>query len=156
MKLYNQELQKTIDSKQKVVQAPVAKKDTHNHHHDDDDMIEKELKQLLLRSLQINRKLLLERLKVSNVSWNSVGELMISTTKYDATNIIDLVNDVMRNRKYSAPFGWEIFAEQLAKINVPQEMIINKACWNYIMKCKTNASSVIIPEAKELNTLVNY
>ena len=42
---------------------------------------------------------------------------------HDETNIIDLVNDVMQNRKYSSPFGWKVFADQLKKINVPQDLI---------------------------------
>ena len=54
---------------------------------------------------------MLQRLKANNVTWNSAGELIVENTKYDGTNIIDLVNDVMQNRKYSAPFGWEIFAK---------------------------------------------
>ena len=36
-------------------QAPVAKKDTHNHDYPHDDMIEKELIQSLLRSIQMKR-----------------------------------------------------------------------------------------------------
>ena len=74
----------------------------------------------------------------NNVNWNSASKLMIGNTKYDGTNIIDLVNDVMQNRKYSAPFGWQIFADQLKQMNVPQEMIINKSQWNYINKHKNN------------------
>ena len=62
------------------------------------------------------------------MSWNSAGELVIATMKYDGTNIIDLVNDVMRYRIYSAPYGWEIFANHLAKRNVPQERTVNKLC----------------------------
>ena len=45
----------------------------------------------------------------------------------------------MQNRKYSAPFGWQIFAQQLKKLNVPQEMMINKTKWNYILKHKDDS-----------------
>ena len=44
--------------------------------------------------------------------------------------------------QYSTPFGWQIFSDQLAKMNVPQEMIINKSRWNYIMKCKNTSIDV--------------
>ena len=91
------------------------------------DIIEAELIESLPQSLKIKGKLLLQHLKANNVNWNPAGELMIGNTKYDGTNIIDLVNDVMQNRKYSAPFGWQIFADQLKQMNVPQEMIINKS-----------------------------
>ena len=96
-----------------------------DYHHG--DIIERELIQSLPWSLQVKGRLLLESLKACDVSWNSGGEIIISSTMYDGTNIVDLVNDVMRNRKYSAPHGWEIFAGQLAKLNVPQEMGLNKS-----------------------------
>ena len=92
MKLFNQELQKEIDSKPKEESNEKGKSECDYHH---DNMIEKELIHSLPTSLKVKGKLLLERLKVSNVNWNSAGELIISTTKYDGTNIIDLVNDVM-------------------------------------------------------------
>ena len=111
---------------QKQEQNWEYERDTVKHHN---DIIEAELIESLPRSLKVKGKLLLQRLKVNNVTWNSAGELIIENTKYDGTNIIDLVNDVMCNRKYSAPFGWQIFADMLKKLNVPQEMVINKARW---------------------------
>ena len=138
MKLYNQELQKVIDRKEIVKQESgnEDKMDTSIHHK---DIIETELIESLPRSLKVKGKLLLQRLKANNVTWNSAGELIVENTKYDGTNIIDIVNDVMCNRKYSAPFGWQIFAEQLKKLNVPQEMIVNKTRWNYILKHKDSS-----------------
>ena len=136
MKLYNQELQKAIDDREKVKQEfmiEVNKSDTDFPHN---VQVEKEIMESLPKSLKVKGQLLLDRLKANNVNWNPAGELIVSTTKYDGTNIIDLVNDVIQNRKYSAPFGWQIFADQLAKMNAPQEMIINKSRWNYIMKHK--------------------
>ena len=110
----------------------VNKSDTNFPHN---DQVEKE-RESLPKSLKVKGQVLLGRLKGNNVNWNPAGELIVSTTKYDGTNIIDLVNDVMQNSKYSAHFRWQKFTDQLAKMNVPQEMIINKSRWNYIMKCK--------------------
>ena len=118
MKIYNHELQKAIDQKVDVQIEIVNETDMEadfNHK----DIIETELIQSLPQSLKVKGKLLLQCLKVNNVNWNSAGELIIGDTKYDGTNIIDLVNDVMQNRKYSAPFGWQIFADQLKQMNVP-------------------------------------
>ena len=94
MKLYNQELQKVIDRKEIVKQESgnEDKMDTSIHHK---DIIETELIESLPRSLKVKGKLLLQRLKANNVTWNSAGELIVENTKYDGTNIIDLVNDVM-------------------------------------------------------------
>ena len=108
----------------------------------DTRLIEKEVIQSVPQSMQIKARLLLNRLKASNVSWSSAGEIVINDMRYPGTNIIDLMNDVMRNRKYSAPFGCEKFAQHLASIKVPQEMILNDARWNYITKQKQNQNIV--------------
>ena len=85
----------------------------------DTSLIEKEVIQFVPQSIQIKARLLLNRLKASNVSWSSTGEIVINEMRYPGTNIIDLMNDVMRSRKCSAPFGWEKFAQNLTSINVP-------------------------------------
>ena len=59
------------------------------------NQVEKEIKESLPKSLKVKGKLVLERLKANNVNWNPAGEPIVSTTKYDGTNIIGLVNDVM-------------------------------------------------------------
>ena len=98
-------------------------------------------------------------MKANNVTWNVAGELIINSVKYHGTNIIDLVNDVMCNRKYSAPFGWQIFADELIKLNVPQEMIINndnKSQWNYILKRKTNSLKSENEETEDATEFKNW
>jgi hypothetical protein len=35
--------------------------------------------------------------------------------------VVDLVNDVLRKRKYFNPQGWETFGEALREANVPQD-----------------------------------
>ena len=148
MKLYNHELQKIMDSnnftKSETIEQDADSDDEEISFaaHDDKSRIEKEVLASLPCSLQTKGKLLLERLKANNISWNTTGELVINSQRYDGTNIIDLVNDIMRNRKYSAPFGWQIFADQLIRLNVPQEMVVNKSRWNYIQKRKTSDVNV--------------
>ena len=154
MKLYNHELQKVIDNKQKFKEKDEEEEEVYSTHQG--NMIEKELLESLPRSLKIKGKLLLERLKANNITWNAAGELIIDSVKYHGTNIIDLVNDVMRNRKYSAPFGWQTFADQLIRLNVPQEMIVNKSRWNYILKHKTNTLNVENEETEEDIELNNW
>ena len=39
------------------------------------------------------------------------------------SNIIDLVNDVIRHRNGSEPTGWQAFAEGLRDMNIPQDVI---------------------------------
>ena len=148
MKLYNHELQKIMDSANSTKSENIEKEQDSDDEeisfavHDNKSQIEREVLASLPRSLQTKGKLLLERLKANNITWNTTGELIINSQRYDGTNIIDLVNDIMRNRKYSAPFGWQIFADQLIRLNVPQEMVVNKSRWNYIQKRKTSVANV--------------
>ncbi|KAL4229208.1 hypothetical protein ACF0H5_012247 [Mactra antiquata] len=46
--------------------------------------------------------------------------------------MIDLVNDVLRQRKSSNPHGWEQFSRGLRDVNVPQEVVGNKRRWSWI------------------------
>ena len=96
MKLYNHELQKVIDNKQKFKERDDDEEEEMYSAHQG-NIIEKELLESLPRSLKTKGKLLLEQLKANNVTWNAAGELIIDSVKYHGTNIIDLVNDVMRN-----------------------------------------------------------
>ena len=59
-------------------------------------------------------------------------------------------------KNYSAPFGWQTFADQLIRLNVPQEMIVNKSRWNYILKHKTNSLNLENEEAEENIELNNW
>ena len=80
MRLYNQELQKAIDDRQKAKQEfmiEVNKSDTDFPHN---DQVEKEIMKSLPKSLKAKGKLLLERLKANNLIWNPAGELIVSTT----------------------------------------------------------------------------
>ena len=53
---------------------------------------------------------------------------------------MDLVNDVLRKRKYFNPEGVEIFGEALRKANVPQDLIGHTDRWRYITHAKRTPS----------------
>jgi hypothetical protein len=50
------------------------------------------------------------------------------------SNIVDLLNDVLRDRRSSSPIGWEPFARLLAFLNIPREFIHNNQRWDYIQR----------------------
>lgn len=74
---------------------------------------------------QNKAKLLIDRIKESRISWDDRGEVSVSGTKIPNSNISDLVNDVLRKRKDFNPIGWELFVDELHRINVPLEIIGN-------------------------------
>jgi hypothetical protein len=53
--------------------------------------------------------------------WNEKGELKYNGETVQGSNLVDLVNDVLRKRKYFNPQGWETFGEALREANVPQD-----------------------------------
>lgn len=80
-------------------------------------------------------KLLLQMLEEHpDMSWNEQGRLEVQGKPIDGSNIIDLVNDVLRHRKGSNPRGWEYFSSGLRDMNVPQEYIGNKQRWSWMQR----------------------
>jgi hypothetical protein len=56
-----------------------------------------------------------------DISWNEKGELKYKKETVQGSNVVDLVNDVLRKRKYFNQQGWETFGEALREANVPQD-----------------------------------
>jgi hypothetical protein len=55
--------------------------------------------------------------------------------------VVDLVNDVLRKRKYFNPQGWETFGEALREASVPQDLIGHEDRWKYITQTKRTRRS---------------
>ena len=72
------------------------------------------------KTMQNHAKLLIQKLKNHSdvISWNDHGQLVL-----DNSNIVDLVNDVMRKRKDFNSDHSNTFAKALAKINVPDDLV---------------------------------
>jgi len=59
------------------------------------------------------------------MKWNKHGVVTYNGETLNNSNIIDLVNDVVRQRKHSQPEGWRQFAHALHTLNVPKDLIGN-------------------------------
>jgi hypothetical protein len=80
-------------------------------------------------------KLLLQMLKGHpNMSWNAQGNLEVQGKPIPGSNMIDLVNDVLRQRKGSTPRGWQEFSRGLKESNVPQEYVGNRQRWLWMQR----------------------
>ena len=82
------------------------------------------MNQLVIDSVPSTMKrkaqLLVSLLKTNpNVSWEDDGTVKLYGKSIPGSNIIDLVNDVIRHRKGSEPTGWQAFAEGLRDMNIP-------------------------------------
>ena len=79
------------------------------------------------KTMQNCAKLLIQKLKDHSdvISWNDNGQLALEGSIVPNSNIVDLVNDVMRKRKGFNPEHSNTFAKALAKINVPEDYLRN-------------------------------
>ena len=100
-----------------------------------DDAIEREILLSVPKTMQKQASMLVERIKQDpRLDWNKRGELVVQGASVPNTNVVDLVNDVLRKRKGFDPVGWEIFARQLRRSNIPQDIVRNQARWRYMQK----------------------
>lgn len=97
------------------------------------DAIKDELMASVPPSMKRRAEQLWRRIKTSQyVDWNDRGELIYKGNTIKGSNVVDLVNDVLRKRKAFNPEGWEVFGDALREENVPQNLIGHDTRWQYI------------------------
>ena len=88
------------------------------------DLFDDEILESVPKTMKAKAQLLLKKMKSSpDISWNEKAELKYKGETVQGSNVVDLVNDVLRKRKYFNPQGWETFGEALREANVPQDLI---------------------------------
>ena len=101
------------------------------------DLIDNEILESVPKTMKAKAQLLLKKLKSSpDISWNEKGDLKYKGETVQGSNVVNLVNDVLRKRKYFNPQGWETFEEALREANVPQDLIGHEDRWRYISQTK--------------------
>jgi hypothetical protein len=106
------------------------------------DLIDDEILESVSKTMKAKAQLLLKKMKSSpDISWNEKGELKYKGEIVQGSNMVDLVNDVLRKRKYFNPQGWETFGEALPEANVPQDLIGHEDRWRYITQTKRTPRS---------------
>ena len=101
--------------------------------------IEADVVDTVPKTMQGKARRLMERMK-RNMSWTVRGELIHEGVPIAGSNVVDLVNDVLRKRNTN-PTGWQPFARQLRAMNLPMELIGNVARRDYIRQATTPTSS---------------
>ena len=82
------------------------------------------------KTMKAKASRLMEHLK-RDVDWTARGELIHEGVPIVGSNVVDLVNDLLRKRK-TAPTGWQPFARQLRAINLPMTLVGNVSRRAYI------------------------
>ena len=91
------------------------------------------------KTMQAKVKRLMEHMKRNN-SWPARGELFHEGVPVAGSNVVDLVNDLLRKRK-TVPTGWQPFARQLRAMNLPMELVSNVARRDHIRQATTPTTS---------------
>ena len=86
----------------------------------------------LPKTLQMKGRQLMSRL--SAVTWNERGELILKGVAIRGSNAVDLIHDLLRNRKTPDPVGWQQFASQMRAANIPMELVGNVTRRLYLQK----------------------
>ena len=106
------------------------------------DAIEEEILESVPKTMKTKAELLVRKMKADpSISWSEKGELKYKGETVRGSNVVDLVNDVLRKRKYFNPQGWETFGEALREANVPQDLIGHEDRWKYITQTKRTPRS---------------
>ena len=85
------------------------------------------------KTLKNKASSLLDRISnTRGISWNDKGELVVGDQAIEGSDIVDLVDDIVRTRKREPPRGWQEFADALADLNLPAALIGNTDRWNYM------------------------
>lgn len=77
-----------------------------------------------------NAKFLIQQM-TSVLSWDRQGTVLVNNTELPNTNIIDVINYIIRERKKPVPpIGWNIIAPLVENLNLPKEIIGNPRLFN--------------------------
>ena len=106
------------------------------------DAIEEEILESVPKTMKTKAELMVRKMKADpNIAWSEKGELKYKGETVRWSNVVDLVNDVLRKRKYLNPKGWETFGEALREANVPPDLIGHEDRWKYITQTKRTPRS---------------
>ncbi|MED5363447.1 MAG: hypothetical protein VX790_04625 [Bacteroidota bacterium] len=108
------------------VSSPSIKREIKDEEEIPSDQVCMDIIKSVPKTLKNRAELLLQKLKQHEdvVNWNDRGELIYHGKDVRGSNILDLVNDILRNRKTN-PRGWEFFARGLAHMNIPDKLVQN-------------------------------
>ena len=97
--------------------------------------IEADVVDTVPKTMQGKARRLMEHLK-RDIAWTARGELIHEGVPVAGSNVVDLVNDLLRKRK-TDPTGWQPFARQLRAMNLPMELVGNVTRRAYIRQATT-------------------
>ena len=112
--------------------------------------IEADVVDTVHKTMQVKARRLMEHLK-RDIACTARGELIHEGLPIVGSNVVDLVNDLLRKRK-TDPIGWQPFARQLRTINLPMELIGNASRRAYIRQATMTATTT--PDRRRMPAII--
>ena len=114
------------------------------------DEIENEVLQTVPKTLKAKASHIMNKIKKNKdvMHWNGKGELVYHGETIPGTHVVDLIRDVVKERKSFDPNGWQFFARGLAKLNLPFDWFSNDRRKEVMRQFKTRIDEGI-PEGDE-------
>ena len=105
-----------------------------------EDHVEQEILRSLPKTLKQRGQLLIKKIKENPdvMKWDSRGQLVIQDQPVSGSHVVDLVSDFLRARKGFEPVGWQTFAQGLAKMNTPEDLVRNQVRRLALREYKSN------------------
>ena len=155
-KLYDQNLERYLTFYDKRKNKPLRVNVTHTDQAEEpqgeqsieetepSDEIETDIMDSVPATMKSRARQLIKKLKSNKdlVGWNEQGQMVFKGRSVPSTNIVDLVNDSLRQRKNFNPDSWELFSKVLGHLNVPEGIVRNENRLGIVREYKTKG----IPE----------
>ena len=101
--------------------------------------IEADVVDTVPKTMRAKARRLMEHLN-KDIAWTARGERIHEGVPVVGSNVVDLMNDLLRKRK-TDPTRWRPFARQLRTINLPMDLVGNVARRAYIRQAMTTTAT---------------
>ena len=150
-KMYDQNLQRYLTFYDKRMNKPLRVnviKPAVPEEEEKPDEIETDILDSVPATMKSRTRQLIKKLKANKdiIGWNEQGQMVFKGTTIPGTNIVDLVNDSLRQRKNFNPEGWELFSKALGHLNVPEGIVRNENRLGLVREYKTKGIPEGVPK----------
>ena len=131
-----------------VLQPKITEEQPQEEEPETIDEIETDIMDSVPATMKSRARQLIKKLKGSEdvIGWNKQGQMMFKGRPIPGTNIVDLVNDSLRQRKNFNPEGWELFSKALGHLNVPEGVVRNENRLALVREYKTKGIPDDLPQ----------
>ena len=116
------------------------------------DEIETDMMDSVPATMKSRARQLIKKLKSNKdlTGWNEQGQMVFKGRSVPSTNIADLVNDSLCQRKNFNPDGWELFSKVLGHLHVPEGIVRKENRLGIVREYKTKGIPEHLPTTSQV------